>query len=349
LHYRRCWRSTAPAGGKRNGPRRSALRRHLGLGRFDKAIESNLREALRAGALEGRCGDELLIQAKTILRGWRVMLPAINTLERIVTSVVATTTADLFTSIAARLPDTLRSSIDLLVEVPAGDARSSLFRLKDYPKSANASVIKGDIVRLGLMVQPEAARSGLRSPRFRRDPFVRDGVSDLGRAPAPRIAAPDVLPSTLRTVSASAASPFRGSIAYPTQLLCTLRHGRHLPRRNTRYQAGATPYLYRSSTGWIAPASPGAHVTENDDAKRPRTRRRSAAEQCRAPGALSCAPQARATFVIVRRRRPVDRRGRIQCWHDAVAELIDLQAGYAAWFDTLPESLRDTATARTHG
>ena len=46
-------------------------------------------------------------------------------------------------------------------------------------------------------VQPMAARSGLRSPRFRRDPFVRDRVSDLGRAPAPRIAASDVLPSTL--------------------------------------------------------------------------------------------------------------------------------------------------------
>src|SRR6202163_1402010 len=53
--------------------------------------------------------------------------------------------------------------------------------------------------------QPTAARSGLRSPRFRRDPFVRDRVSDLGRASAPRVAASGVLPSTLRTVSASAA------------------------------------------------------------------------------------------------------------------------------------------------
>src|ERR1700681_195072 len=132
--------------------------------------------------------------------------------------------------------------------------------------------------------QPTAARSGLRSPRFRRDPFVRDRVSDLGRAPAPRIAAPDVLPSTLRTVSASAASPFRGSIASPTQLLCTLRRGRHLPRRNTRYQAGATPYLHRSSTGWIAPASPGAHVTENSHAQRPYARRFRRAEQRRTSG-----------------------------------------------------------------
>jgi hypothetical protein len=49
--------------------------------------------------------------------------------------------------------------------------------------------------------------------------------------------------------------------------------------------------------------------------------------------------------VIVRLRRPVGRRSRIQRWHDAVAELVDLQAGYAAWLDALPESLRDTATA----
>jgi hypothetical protein len=101
-----------------------------------------------------------------------------------------------------------------------------------------------------------------RRPGFRRVPFVRDGVSDLGGAPAPRMTAPDILPSTLRTVSASAASPFRGSFTHPTQSLCTLRHGRHLPRRNTRYQAGATPYLGRTCTGWNAPASPGAHVMD---------------------------------------------------------------------------------------
>src|SRR5258708_12848124 len=38
------------------------------------------------------------------------------------------------------------------------------------------------------------------------------------------------------------------------QSLCTLRgHCRQGPR-NTCYQAGATPYSDRSSTGWIAPA-----------------------------------------------------------------------------------------------
>jgi hypothetical protein len=101
---------------------------------------------------------------------------------------------------------------------------------------------------------PERLRVGMRSPRFRRDPFVRDGVFDHGRAAAPRMTVLLMLPSAVSTASAPATGIFRGSIAHPTRSLCTLRHGRRLPRRNTRYQAGATPYLGRSSTGWITPA-----------------------------------------------------------------------------------------------
>jgi len=37
-------------------------------------------------------------------------------------------------------------------------------------------------------------------------------------------------------------------------------------------------------------------------------------------------------------------RTRLQRWHAAVAELLALQAAYAAWFDALPEPLRDGAT-----
>src|SRR6516165_1235136 len=47
---------------------------------------------------------------------------------------------------------------------------------------------------------------------------------------------------------------FRGSIPHPMQSLCTLRDHCRQGSRNTRYQAGAAPYLDRSSTGWIAPA-----------------------------------------------------------------------------------------------
>ena len=153
------------------------IRRYLAVRRFDKAAEANLREWLRAGALEGRNAGELLIQAEEKLRGWQVMLPGTSTLDRIVNSVVAHTTADLFATIAGHLPEKLRADIDLLVEVPEGDARSSLFRLKDYPKSANAAVIKGDIVRLRLIEDLLGAGAGLGD----LDPRIIRQLGQLGR------------------------------------------------------------------------------------------------------------------------------------------------------------------------
>jgi hypothetical protein len=49
--------------------------------------------------------------------------------------------------------------------------------------------------------------------------------------------------------------------------------------------------------------------------------------------------------VIVRARRPMDRRSRIQRWRDATGELLDIQTDCAAWLDAVPESLRGTTTA----
>jgi hypothetical protein len=48
---------------------------------------------------------------------------------------------------------------------------------------------------------------------------------------------------------------------------------------------------------------------------------------------------------VIRTRRPADRRGRARRWHDAVAELADLQAHYAVWLETLPINLQDSALA----
>ena len=52
-----------------------------------------------------------------------------------------------------------------------------------------------------------APRPDARSPRFRRDPFVRDGVFDLGRATAPRMTAPRMLPSVTLKASAPTTLP----------------------------------------------------------------------------------------------------------------------------------------------
>ncbi len=48
---------------------------------------------------------------------------------------------------------------------------------------------------------------------------------------------------------------------------------------------------------------------------------------------------------VIRTRRPADHRGRARRWHDAVAELAQLQAQYATWLEALPDSLQDGATA----
>ena len=42
-----------------------------------------------------------------------------------------------------------------------------------------------------------------------------------------------------------------------------------------------------------------------------------------------------------------DRRSRPGRWRNAVAELLALQAEYAAWLEALPDSLQDTATVET--
>jgi hypothetical protein len=45
--------------------------------------------------------------------------------------------------------------------------------------------------------------------------------------------------------------------------------------------------------------------------------------------------------------RSAIRLSRTRRWRNAVAELLNLQAEYAAWSETLPDSLRDSATGQS--
>ena len=54
--------------------------------------------------------------------------------------------------------------------------------------------------------------------------------------------------------------------------------------------------------------------------------------------------QAQQPSVAVQPTRPA-RRSRTKRWNDALAEMLAVQAECAAWFEALPESLRDSATA----
>jgi TnpA family transposase len=153
------------------------IRRHLGIRNFDRHVAADLRAWLRPAALEGRTVLELVTRAHDKLREWHVMLPAASTLERLVTAEVTQATTDLYSQISSKLPQSLREAIDLLVEVPEGDARSSLFRLKDYQKSPNASVIRADIVRLHLIEDLLGKGVGLEE----LDPQIIRQLGQLGR------------------------------------------------------------------------------------------------------------------------------------------------------------------------
>jgi hypothetical protein len=48
---------------------------------------------------------------------------------------------------------------------------------------------------------------------------------------------------------------------------------------------------------------------------------------------------------LIRTRRPADHRSRVKRWHDAVAQLTELQQQYADWLEALPANLQEGALA----
>jgi hypothetical protein len=70
---------------------------------------------------------------------------------------------------------------------------------------------------------------------------------------------------------------------------------------------------------------------------------RSAAYRARRKAIVAAAPT--KPPVIVRYRRPADRRSRPQQWADAVQTLADLLDRFQEWRDNLPSSLEDSPTA----
>jgi len=99
----------------------------------------------------------------------------------------------------------------------------------------------------------------MRPPRFRRVPFVRDGVLDRGRASTPRITASHMLPSTgtedlgLCDINLSwLNSPPRTITVYASSAPSPMRTQHSLPGGPLR------PYPCGTCPRWNSPASPGA-------------------------------------------------------------------------------------------
>ena len=70
---------------------------------------------------------------------------------------------------------------------------------------------------------------------------------------------------------------------------------------------------------------------------------RSAAYRARRKVTAAAAPT--KPLVVVRYRRPADRRSRPERWADAVQTLVDMLDRFQTWRDNLPSSLADSPTA----
>lgn len=103
----------------------------------------------------------------------------------------------------------------------------------------------------------------MRSPRFRRSPFIRNGVSDHGRAVAPRLTVRNMLPSTFVTASASAGLSL-SRLNIPLHMIAVYASWPSSPAPTQHSLQGGSllPYPDRTFTGWTAPASPGALQTD---------------------------------------------------------------------------------------
>src|SRR3954447_22394457 len=120
-------------------------------------------------------------------------------------------------------------------------------------------------IRLRLLTFPNrpgiavATAGGMRSPRFRRVPFGRNGVFDHGRAVAPRMTVRNMLPSTFSTVSAPA-NLYLSRLNNPLHTIAVYASPWSSPSTPQHSLPGDPLQSYpgRTSTGWNAPASPGA-------------------------------------------------------------------------------------------
>jgi len=99
----------------------------------------------------------------------------------------------------------------------------------------------------------------MRSLRFRRVPFGRDGAFDPGGATASRIAMPHILPSTVPSVSASATLFLSWLNPPPHPITVYASHPSSPTTAQHSLPGGALPpYPGRSFTGRNASASPDA-------------------------------------------------------------------------------------------
>ena len=117
------------------------IRTYLGWQPFDDEARTRLTRWLTQRATDDLLPRDLVVRAEEMLRTWRVVLPALSTLEELVVSVSTRVQDEIYTQLATGLSPELQRTMDDLLQVPSGERHSALFGLKEYPPEASNAVI----------------------------------------------------------------------------------------------------------------------------------------------------------------------------------------------------------------
>lgn len=155
------------------------LREYLGYRIFDDEARLLLEEHLRSRIVQGAWPEDLFDSAMDALHFWKIIPPAVATIDRIAASIAAVGREEMFGRIASRLDPSPRQGLERVLEVPPGQSRSLLFRFREYPPEATPA-------SLGCWGSMER-KTGLRQPEFCRSDSVpglsRDILQSIGGIP----------------------------------------------------------------------------------------------------------------------------------------------------------------------
>jgi hypothetical protein len=131
------------------------LREYLGYHTFDDQARTLLEEHLRSRVAQGAWPEDLFDSAIDALHFWKIIPPAVATIDRIASSIAAGR-EEMFERIVSRLDPSARQALDRVLEVQPGQSRSLLFRFREYPPEATPTSLSDyldryqEIVSLGV-------------------------------------------------------------------------------------------------------------------------------------------------------------------------------------------------------
>ena len=119
------------------------IRDYLGYRTFDEEARTLLEEHLRSRLAQGAWPEDLFDSAMDALHFWRIIPPAVASIDRIAAAIAAVGREEMFTRIASRLDPSTGPALERVLNVPPGQSRSLLFRFREYPPEATPPLFGG--------------------------------------------------------------------------------------------------------------------------------------------------------------------------------------------------------------